>query len=92
MSVPGFTAEASLYRGDQTYIGRGQAEIRPLPGVVPQNLPCEIYIYCVDNIRYMKYDCPDGSGDTYRVGVCETRPAWPYARIWKHRPWIMANG
>jgi hypothetical protein len=79
MSVPGFTAEAALYRsGDQNYIGGATAAVTPAPsqGIVPQHIECDIFIYCKDGIRYLKRDCPDGSGDTTMIGVCWI--PWPW--------------
>lgn len=79
MSVPGFTAEAALYRrGDQNYVGRATATVAPSQGVIPQSIDCDIYIFCQDGIRYLKRDCPDGSGDTTRIGVCQSHPWWWY--------------
>jgi hypothetical protein len=76
MSVPGFTAEATLYRMcDQHYVGSGSAAATQAQGIVPQNIECDIYIFCQDGIRYLKRDCPDGSGDTTRIGTCP-RPLW----------------
>jgi hypothetical protein len=73
MSLPGFTAEAALYTvDDQHYIGGATAAVRlgSSQGIVPQNIECDIYIFCQNGIRYLQRDCPDGSGDTTRIGVC----------------------
>jgi hypothetical protein len=93
MPVPGFTAEATLSRvGDRHYAGRAADGMPPSQGIVPQNIACDIYIFCVDGERYMKLDCPDGSGDTYEIGVCPRPFAKKYAYIWTHRPWLTARG
>src|SRR5438105_1358003 len=86
MSIPGFTAEATLYRmGDQNYIGSGAAAVTPAlsQGIVPQNYPppdppadCDMYFVCVNGKRYLKRDCPDGSGDTTWVGWCPSPKPW----------------
>jgi hypothetical protein len=102
MSVPGFTAEATLYRvGDLNYIGIGTAAVTPASsqGIVPQNIECDIYIFCVDGIRYLKRDCPDGSGDTTKIGVCPPPPPpppshpkwWLHTAVALHLPWSQVN-
>ncbi|MFC7548379.1 hypothetical protein [Plantactinospora sp. GCM10030261] len=73
MSLPAFTAEAALRPTATRYVAggaTGTAGRRSAGDIVPQNIACDIEIRCIDGIRYMTTDCPDGSGDTIRLGPC----------------------
>lgn len=85
MRYPGFTAEASLpVTRDRQWIGTGTMRQPSEPRIVYQNYPtgpsdeeCNFYTTCVNGIKYLTRDCPDGSGETVKVGVCP-----------KPRPWL----
>jgi hypothetical protein len=93
MSVPGFTAEAVLGRsGDRRQhsgSGAGLDKSARSQGIVPQNIECDIYIACVDGIRYLVRDCSDGSGDETPIGTCP-RPWWLALAPYIYHPWFAA--
>jgi hypothetical protein len=72
MSLPAFTAEAALSRtGDRHYVGGAPAgEPRSTQAIVPQNVPCDIAIRCINGRLYMTTDCPGGAGETIVIGEC----------------------
>lgn len=94
MSLPGFTAEAALARtGKRQHHLNDRDGSMPSRGIVPQNIECDYYIVCVDGLKYLVRDCPDGSGDESVIGTCpkpRPRPWWiefgPYIR----HPWFEA--
>jgi hypothetical protein len=90
MTGPGFTAEASLSSWvDRRHTGRTDVTAAESSReVVPANIECDIYITCVDGIKYLVRDCPDGSGGETRIGVCPT-PWWKRPEHWRIRhPWF----
>jgi hypothetical protein len=98
MAIPGFSAEASLATtSGGRWIVPATRQKPSAQSIVPQKYPepdpnteCDIYIVCVDGIRYLVRDCPDGSGDETRIGVCPPRPWWaqPF-HYWIKHPWFI---
>jgi hypothetical protein len=91
MSLPGFTAEAALFRaedrshwvGGTVPMGSGGSP----QGIVPQGIECDISIRCIDGVRYMTRDCPDGSGETIAIGTCARISSPQGVRALLRRPW-----
>ena len=84
MAIPGFSAEASLASTSKVrWIGAAAVQKPTGQGIVPQNIECDIYITCVDGIRYLVRDCPDGSGEETVIGVCSS------FRWWALLPWFI---
>jgi hypothetical protein len=87
MSIPAFTATAALRRIDDRHYGGNYSPAhnsKSFEAIFPQNVPCDIAIRCIDGVRYMTTDCPDGSGDTIAIGSCSeiaARPWRPLPRI-----------
>ncbi len=92
MAMPGFSAEASLATTSKgRWIGAAMGQKTTGQGIVPQKIDCDMYIVCVDGIRYLVTDCPDGSGDETRIGVCP-RPIWDYIALWRWGSWFTVSG
>lgn len=97
MAIPGFSAEASLATTSEgRWSGAATGQKPTGQGIVPQiydpdsNTECDIYIVCVDGIRYLVRDCPGGSGDTTKIGVCPPRPWWAQDfHYWVKHPWFV---
>jgi hypothetical protein len=98
MTIPGFTAEASLpSTSNGRWISAGMRQTPTGQGIVPQvytdpDTGCDMFIDCVDGILYLVRDCPDGSGDETKIGVCSlrTRLAQDVHSLIR-RPWLLVR-